>query len=155
MNVRSRITVDTNILIYGSDATDGPKQRLSLKILRRLPLLDAFLTLQVLGEFYAASTRKNINTKQQAASRIATFRSMLNVATANTQTLDMAMEAVYQHSLSFWDAMLWATAEQAKCDYLLSEDFQHGRQLGRVTFINPFRSESEDMVQRLLGTEDV
>ncbi len=34
--------------------------------------------------------------------------------------------------------MLWATARRAGCRLLLSEDFQDGRDLGGVLFLNPF-----------------
>lgn len=49
------------------------------------------------------------------------------------------MGGVREHHLSFWDAMLWATARQAGCVALLTEDQQHGRSLGGVRFIDPFR----------------
>jgi len=38
----------------------------------------------------------------------------------------------------YWDALIVASAQQAGCRYLLTEDLQHGQQLGAVTVINPF-----------------
>jgi predicted nucleic acid-binding protein len=46
--------------------------------------------------------------------------------------------AVEQHKISFWDAMLWAVAKQAEVKVLLSEDFQHERELEGIRFQNPF-----------------
>ena len=43
-----------------------------------------------------------------------------------------------EHSLSFWDAMVWAVADEAGVTLLLSEDFQHMRRLESVQFCNPF-----------------
>jgi predicted nucleic acid-binding protein len=60
-----------------------------------------------------------------------------NVA-ATPASLATAMAAVSDHRISFWDAMLWAVAREAGCCYVLSEDFQNGRTLGGVTFVNPF-----------------
>jgi predicted nucleic acid-binding protein len=33
---------------------------------------------------------------------------------------------------------MWAAAEQNGLEELVSEDFQHGQRLGRVTIVNPF-----------------
>jgi predicted nucleic acid-binding protein len=52
------------------------------------------------------------------------------------------MDAVEEHRLSFWDAMLWATARQIGCAAILSEDMQDGRRLGGVAFINPFAADA-------------
>ena len=50
----------------------------------------------------------------------------------------LALEAVGEHSLSFWDALIWATAKVHEIPRVYSEDFQHGRTLDGVQFINPF-----------------
>ena len=49
-----------------------------------------------------------------------------------------AVRAVAAHGLGFWDAMLYAAAKEVGCRYLLSEDFQDGRVLEGVRFVNPF-----------------
>ena len=51
-----------------------------------------------------------------------------------------AIDAVHEHGLSFWDAMIWATARQAGCSTVLSEDMQDGQRLGGVEFVDPCRS---------------
>ena len=69
---------------------------------------------------------------------VQSFQSLFAVAAADESDLAAAVVAVEQHGLSFWDAMLWATARRAGCRLLLSEDFQDGRDLGGVLFVNPF-----------------
>ena len=50
------------------------------------------------------------------------------------------------------DAMLWSVADDADCSILLTEDLQHGRRLGNVTFINPFATRKlPDIVRDVLG----
>ena len=61
------------------------------------------------------------------------------------------MRVMESHRISFWDAMLWATARRAGCGAILTEDFQDGRLLGGVRFINPFVDENEARVAALLG----
>ena len=50
-----------------------------------------------------------------------------------------ALTAVEQHRLSFWDALIWATARDADVRVILSEDFQDGREIEGVRFVNPFK----------------
>ena len=51
---------------------------------------------------------------------------------------------VAELSVSFWDALILATAKREECRVLYSEDFQHGRVCETVKVINPF----EDTIPR-------
>ncbi len=62
------------------------------------------------------------------------------------------MDAVEEHRLSFWDAMLWATARQAGSSAIVSEDMQDGRRLSGVEFINPFAADAAERLAALLET---
>jgi predicted nucleic acid-binding protein len=57
---------------------------------------------------------------------------------------------VKEHSISFWDAMLWAVANEAGVTLLLSEDFQHARVLEGIQFFNPFAI--NDSLVHIFGT---
>ncbi len=50
-----------------------------------------------------------------------------------------ALEIKAQHGLSYWDAAIVAAARALGCRELYSEDMTHGREIDRVTIINPFR----------------
>ena len=52
--------------------------------------------------------------------------------------MNYALKAVGEHNISFWDAMLWSVAQEHQVTELFSEDFQQGRKLKGVSFINPF-----------------
>ena len=41
--------------------------------------------------------------------------------------------------LSFWDGLIVAAAQGARCDRLYSEDMNNGQRMGRMTLVNPFR----------------
>jgi predicted nucleic acid-binding protein len=43
-----------------------------------------------------------------------------------------------EHGLSFYDALIVASAVEAGCDILYSEDMQHGRTFGGLGIVNPF-----------------
>ena len=65
------------------------------------------------------------------------------IAAADDATLTDAMDAVDEHRLSFWDAMLWACARRGGCAAVLSEDFQDGRRLSGITFVDPFVADAD------------
>jgi predicted nucleic acid-binding protein len=88
----------------------------------------------------------------EVAARVNEWRSAMEVVTANEACLVDAMDAVIGHQLSFWDAMMWATAKQHGCSLLLSEDGDDGRTLGGVTLVNPFASPRSPLLTQVLGS---
>ncbi|WP_404325563.1 hypothetical protein [Aerophototrophica crusticola] len=52
--------------------------------------------------------------------------------------------------MSIFDAQVWATVRRAGCTHLLTEDFQDGRSLGGITFVNPFDPANAALVDGLL-----
>lgn len=50
-----------------------------------------------------------------------------------------AVRACAAYQLSWFDAHMWAYAEHYGLTEILTEDFQHDRQYGRVRAVNPFR----------------
>ena len=63
----SAFSLDTNVLIYAIDPSQGEKHKAAQALLGRA-LNDAWpIALQVLGEFYNTTTRKNVLTRTDAA----------------------------------------------------------------------------------------
>lgn len=52
-----------------------------------------------------------------------------------------AARGVLDHQLSFWDALIWATAKLNQIPVILSEDFRSGTSLEGVRFINPLSAD--------------
>ncbi|MDP7164597.1 MAG: PIN domain-containing protein [Alphaproteobacteria bacterium] len=96
------------------------------------------LVLQCLAEFFFVATRKAKTEPEIAKEFVAKWREVFAVHCAGEETVMRAIDAVPRHDLAFWDAMMWAVARQARCDFLISEDFQDGRQIEGVTFVKPF-----------------
>ena len=134
----NRISLDTNVLFYSVDWDAGNRHTRAGSIVNRAHNWDCFLILQTLGEFFAVATRKRGMPHVNAEALVENWLRVFPVRAAAPGTLRHAMAAVREHRLEFWDAMLWATAREAGCGLLLSEDFQHGRVLGGVRFHNPF-----------------
>jgi len=49
-----------------------------------------------------------------------------------------AIHATTRHSISYGDALIWATAKLNGVPYILTEDFDDGLLVESVRFLNPF-----------------
>ncbi len=150
MTVRGRFSLDTNILVYAIDRDAGERHERSRSLLGRAARADCVLTVQALGEFFHATTRKNLLEPARAGALVRDWLDVFRIAAADGATLVDAMDAVAEHRLSFWDAMLWATVRQSGCSAILSEDMQDGRRLSGVEFVNPFTADAAIRLDPLL-----
>ena len=135
-----RITLDTNILIYAIDQQAGDRHDVAMTLVDDAIEQDCVLTLQALSEFFAAATRKGKMPIDDAEEQILDWQILFPIVTPKPSTLPRAINAVKKYQLSFWDAMLWATAREAGVTVLLTEDFQHGQIIDGIRFHDPFIS---------------
>jgi predicted nucleic acid-binding protein len=61
-----------------------------------------------------------------------------------------ASDLVADHQFAIWDAVILASASEAGCRLLLSEDMQDGFTWGGVTIANPFAPEPHKLLRGLL-----
>ncbi len=145
-----RFSVDSNVLVYAVDIGAGSHHSVAAGLMARAADADCFLTLQSLAEFFHATTRKGKLSGSKARSFIERWTAVLPVHSADTDCLTDAMDAVRNHNLSFWDALLWAAARQAGCRLIFSEDMQDGRTLRGVTIVNPFAAKNTTLIDAVL-----
>lgn len=152
MSVKGRFSLDTNILVYAVDRDAGDRHEQSKDLVGQAAKRDCVLTVQALAEFYHATTRKRLLEPSHAKIFVQDWLNVFSIAAADDTTLVNAMEAVEEHQLSFWDAMIWAVARQANCSIIISEDMQSVQHLGGIEFLDPFASDTADRLTPLLGT---
>lgn len=150
MIVKGRFSLDTNVLVYAVDRDAGKHHEQSKELIGHAAQCDCVLTTQVLAEFFHVTTRKKLLEPSHASAFVHDWLEVFQVFSADYTALVNAMDAVNDHWLSFWDAMLWATALQSGCSAILSEDMQDGRRLNGVEFINPFSAEAAIRLATLL-----
>ena len=132
-------TLDTNILFYSVDVDAGVRHEKSARIVEKaVKEGSCVLTLQALSEFFFASTRKGKISLTTAGEQVSNWMTFFPVVHAQPSVLPKAISAVKDHHLAFWDAFLWATAKEAGIAKILTEDFQHEREIGGVLYVNPF-----------------
>jgi predicted nucleic acid-binding protein len=124
---------DTNILVYAQQ-TDGKGDRA-----RALFTGGGKLSVQVLNEFTAVSRGKQAREWREIAEAISDVLTVVDPPLALTLELHAAARALAEdHRLSFYDALIVASAIEAGCDTLFTEDLQHGRKFGSLRIVNPF-----------------
>ena len=144
------VVLDTNILIYAIDTAAGSRHTSAGALIERVLLGGrAILILQTVTEFYSVATRKFRIPSREALLFLDELRAVLSVHAADERDFDRATRGD-RHGLSFWDALLWATADRIGVRHLLSEDFQDGRVLGGVTFVDPFNGANEQLLAEIL-----
>ena len=140
--MNGKVFVDTNILIYAHDLDAGPRNQISAAILRELWENETgILSAQVLQEFYVNVTRKikNPMPKPQARGIVESYQAW-PVELNDTRTILVASEIEERHMLSFWDALIIASASNANAEKILTEDLNHGQQIEGILIENPFVS---------------
>jgi predicted nucleic acid-binding protein len=124
---------DTNILIYAV-SQDTRKQRAE-HILRSGGVISA----QVLNEFTHVTRRKLGCDWAFIELAVMRFHDVFDeVVPLTAGTHGAALFLARDHSFAFYDALIAASAIEAGCDTLWSEDMQHGLVIGGLTIRNPF-----------------
>jgi len=135
-----RVFVDTNVLIYAHDLDAGLKHDRAVAILSDLwENENGIVSVQVLQEFYVNVTRK-ISAPLTPALARGVIRNYLawQIAPNDPSTVLSASEIAERNHISFWDALIVASASNAGADRILSEDLNHGRIIEGVVIENPF-----------------
>lgn len=126
--------------MYAKDNRSPLKQKAASRWIEALIATERLvLSAQSLREFYAVSLR---NDRSETAKRLArdnVAELLLFVPEGlRPDRLDDAWALQDRHQLSFWDALLIASACFADCTIFLSEDLNSGQQIASLTIVNPF-----------------
>jgi predicted nucleic acid-binding protein len=149
-----RFTLDTNLLVYSIDNAAGARHAVAREIVDRAVECDCWLTLQALGEFYVATTRKGTTPPAEAAAQVADWLELFQTVAASAAAIRAALAAASVGRASYWDELLVATAAEGGCTIVLTEDMSDGTVLNGLTIRNPFAASGEmtGTMRRLLGS---
>lgn len=135
------VFVDTNVLVYRLDVSEADKQRRAQAWLDHLwTERSGRVSYQVLVELYVTLTRKlalplAARDAREAVEALVAWRPV----PVDDEVLDGAWAIEERYGLSWWDAMVVAAARVAGCRFLLTEDLQHGQDLGGVEVVDPMQ----------------
>jgi predicted nucleic acid-binding protein len=111
---------------------------IAAQIIRSAVNRDCWLTLQAVSEFYAAVNRKGYASAAEAAATANDWLATFPCAAVSANAIRAALADAVAGRASYWDALLVATAAEAGCALILTEDLADGSTLGGVEIHNPF-----------------
>lgn len=146
----TRCFIDTNVFLYLKDPNEPAKAATCAAWLKAAQERGVVLVSpQVISETfsnllkYARDAESRLLAEDFARTLMAWCEAKLD-----KDVLAKAFEIRRRHLLSWWDAILIASAEGAGADILLTEDLNDGQRYGAVQAINPFRHAPEDVLGR-------
>lgn len=136
-----KVFVDTNILVYAHDLDAGERHDVAARLVSELwETRDAVISSQVLQEFYVTVTRKIPSPLPRSTARqIVRTYSAWQTELVGPAEIEAASEIEEQHQLSFWDALIVATARKGGASRILTEDLNPGQIVSGVRIDSPFR----------------
>lgn len=126
--------LDTNVLIY-TVTGDSRKKEIAIHLL----CATAVISTQVINECVNVMSRKWKYDYSQIRLIIDQFVQDCQVMTLSLQTVHLAMDLAKRYHYSYFDSLILASALEANCERLYSEDLQHGQVIDkRLQILNPF-----------------
>ncbi|MGH8896550.1 MAG: PIN domain-containing protein [Egibacteraceae bacterium] len=125
--------------MYRVDRAEPVKREAARRLLDEAPSGSLVISTQVLGEFYAVTTRKLAQplSEEDAASAVERL-SELPVIVSDSAFVRAAIGLSRTAQLSLWDALIVQAAVVGGCTRILTEDLQHGSVILGVRVENPF-----------------
>ncbi len=130
--------VDTNILLYAHDVDAGKKHDRAKRALSQLwAERSGVISPQVLQEFYVNVTRKLAKPlARKHARKVMETYAVWCIDTSAAEVLS-ACRIAEESKISFWDALICASALKAGAERLYSEDLHAGQKIAGVHIENP------------------
>lgn len=132
------ITTDSNVFVYLYDDLAPEKRATAEFVVRALAERRTAVALQVVGEVQNVLRRKFKVPTWKAAQVGYNLLQTFETFAYSRDAVDRALGQLSAGHHSYWDALLLASADEAGCTILLSEDMGGGERLGNVEIVNPF-----------------
>ncbi len=136
-----RSFIDTNILIYAEANDDAAKQQTALALIKQLNTASVgVLSTQVLQEYCNIAIKKLKLPAAHIRAQLDLYE-QFEVVQVTPAIIRVALDVHQTRSISFYDAIVRASAKTAGCKVLYSEDMNAGEMMNGVRIVNPFASE--------------
>ena len=137
-NPSSRSFIDTNVLIYAEASDEPVKRQAALALLKQLyESASGVLSTQVLQEYCNVALKKLKLPAAHIRAQLDLYE-QFEVVQITPALIRAGLDLHQTRSVSFYDAIVLASAATAGCSELFSEDLNAGEMVGGVRIINPF-----------------
>ena len=135
--------IDTNVLVYAYDTSEGKKHTASKDLLRHLWIDGGgVVCLQNLMEFFVVITRKVENPVDVVTAKgiVQDFigSDKWTVIDRDADTLLVALDLVAQHGIHLWDAAIAATMMENDVPEIITENSKDFRKIPQLKVSSPF-----------------
>jgi predicted nucleic acid-binding protein len=127
--------VDSNIWLYAFMDSSSAKRNQALQLIEGAGIT---LSTQVINEVCSNLLRKASYTEPEIQQTIGNFQASYPILNVTTNIIRHASVLRGSYSFSYWDSVVIATAIEADCSIIYSEDMQNGQLIGNLRIINPF-----------------
>jgi predicted nucleic acid-binding protein len=126
--------IDTNIVIY-SLGPNSAKASLVAPLFAHHPTIST----QVLSETANVAIKKLALPLSETGKLLAMLEATCRVEIVTPATMRRTLDIAGRYGFSWYDSLIVATALEAGCDTLYTEDLHHGQVIeGKLTVTNPF-----------------
>jgi predicted nucleic acid-binding protein len=130
------IALDTNVLVYCHSNDEPDKQKAAVGLLALRPVIST----QTLSEYINVVRRRLSLPKNEIIEVCLQNIEMCLLQPVNITTLQCAQILLKHYDFQLFDSIIVASALEANCHILYSEDLQDGLVVDkRMEIINPFR----------------
>ncbi len=136
-----RFFLDTNIFVYSFDQSVPRKTGEANRLIHKaLTTGKGVISYQVVQEFFNVAYRRfpepmHLEQSEQFLSSV--LRPLWAVYSSPALCL-RALQILERFHVQWYDALIVASAQEAKCEILYSEDFQNGQRFDDLEVRNPF-----------------
>jgi predicted nucleic acid-binding protein len=146
-----KVAVDTNFLVYAGSFDDVERRDRAIRILEQIPNGRIVVPVQVLGELFHVLTRRMRLSNDVASRDVIVFAAIYQVAETSKAAFYGAIDLAAAHGFQIFDALIVASAAEAGCSWLLSEDMHDGFTWNGVTIVNPFSPDRRELIEGLIA----
>ena len=133
-----KVFIDTNLIVYLYSKNEAEKQE---QVLDTLSNYDCFVSTQVLNEFCNVAIKKQKMKISEICKNIDEVLDTCNLVAVRQNTIKKALALNERYGYSYYDCLIIASALEADCKYLFSEDMQNEQVIETLTIRNIFENE--------------
>jgi predicted nucleic acid-binding protein len=131
----NKAALDTNIIIFSHGSDVPGKQVIARRLLNSAPVISS----QVISEYLNVMRRLFKMNKMDLMNICSRWLENCHVQPVVFSTIDHARRLINKYDFQMFDGIVVASALEAKCDILYSEDMQHEQVVdGTLKILNPF-----------------
>jgi len=129
--------IDSNVWLYAFMDDSSPKHAPAKALIEQDRVV---LSTQVVNEVCNNLIRKAGYTEPEIQQTIQNWAAVYQILDVTLPMIRQASVLRIAYRLSYWDSLILATAQDAGCSVVYSEDMQDGLRIGALTLRNPFKA---------------